>query len=321
MATNHSKHTKRRLNQKEVHNESYKKLAFIIVLIIIVILIAIIFKPSKKTEISNNKIQIIINNEDKTEELAEEIIKENGKIYMSLDDVKNYFDNTIYQEENGEIITTSERKVACLGENREDVEINGSTQKAENVVLEKDEKKYIAISELENVYDYEYKYIENTNKVIIDKLNKKIVKAQAKKEIKVKKENKVFSETIEKIKKGEEVIYIQEEGNMVKIRTQNGNIGYVKSKQLENIETQREDFEEKQSEIKEEEYLEYDITKEDITTYEKRKKVIDIILQEAIKNDKMYIKIKYDKEQDEKFERFMIEVKPMLKECGLTVEI
>ena len=40
-----------------------------------------------------------------------------------------------------------------------------------------------------------------------------------------------------------------------------------------------------------------------------------------IKNDKMYVKIQYNGEDDFYFERFKIEVKPILKECGVAVTI
>ena len=64
-----------------------------------------------------------------------------------------------------------------------------------------------------------------------------------------------------------------------------------------------------------------DITKEDISSFKKRENIINLILQQAIKNDKMYVKISYSGENNIYYERFKIEVIPILKECGVEIEI
>ena len=60
--------------------------------------------------------------------------------------------------------------------------------------------------------------------------------------------------------------------------------------------------------------------KEDLSTYEKRQDIIDKILHEAIKNDKMYVKISYNGKYDFYYDRFKIEIVPMLKECGIEIK-
>ena len=102
MAANNSKQLKRRENRKGNHNKSYPKIALIMVLIILVIII-LILKPSSKEQTNNGETQIIINNEDITKEVKDELIIENGKIYMSVEDIKTFLDDTIYQEETGKI--------------------------------------------------------------------------------------------------------------------------------------------------------------------------------------------------------------------------
>ena len=90
---------------------------------------------------------------------------------------------------------------------------------------------------------------------------------------KIKKENKIMSKTVDKVQKGKWLVYISEENGIAKVRTQNGKIGYVKNNLLDNFVTEREDFNVKDEENKSDETLEYDITKKDITTFEKRKKI------------------------------------------------
>lgn len=314
MSKKKSKHTK---NKKHT-NKSYIFLAFICVFILIII----ICSKNKTEQIQNKQTELIINNENITQNLQDKIINENGKTYMSFDDIKNYIDKNLYKEtETNLIITTGDKKVAAMKQGEDNIEINGSNQKNKNIVEEKDGKEYIAISELENVYDYNFTYIESSNIAVIDSLNKQYIKACAKKNIKIKKENKIMSKTIDKVQKGKWLVYISEENGIAKVRTQNGKIGYVKKNLLDNFVTEREDFNVKDEENKSDETLEYDITKKDITTFEKRKKIINLILQETIKNDKMYVTVIYKGNNNDEYERFKIESVPVLRECGIKVNI
>lgn len=314
MSKNSSKHIKK----KKKNNKSYKKIAFVVILILLIVIVIKNFNKKNNFE----KMQIIINNDNITEELKDGLIKENEKIYMSFEDIQKFIDETIYQEdETGLIITTSPKKLATLKLGKDTININGSSQKEKDVVISENEKNYIAISELENVYDYEFKYIPDTNIITIDNLNKKMVKAYTKKTIKIKEENKAFSNILEKVEKGKWLVYIGQEGKMAKVRTQNGNIGYIRANSLDNFVTEREDFnEDEASENIADNKLEYDISKRDITTFEKRQNIINLILQEAIKNDKMYVKITYNGTDEQRYNRFRIEIVPVLSECGIKVE-
>ena len=311
-----SKKSSKHIKNKKQNNKGYKKIAFVVIFILIVI---IAIKNSNKVQNTENT-QIIINNNNVTKELQNNLIKENDKIYMSFEDIQKFIDNTIYKEdETGTIITTSPKKLATLKTGEDEININGASQKEKDIVIEKNDKDYIAISELENVYDYEFKYIPTTNIATIDSLNKKMIKAYAKKTIKIKEQNNLFSKNIEKVEKGNWLVCIEQEGKMTKVRTQNGNIGYVQTNKLNNFVTEREDFnlvDNSQTNNK----LEYDISKKDISTFEKRQNIINLILQEAIKNDKMYVKITYNSSEEEAYNRFKIEVVPILGECGIKVK-
>ena len=318
MAKNNSKHIEEKTNKtnKSHHNKSYKKIAFIVVVFIIIILF-INLKDNNKF-LSYENTQIILNNENITDKMKNSPIIENGKIYMSMKDIESFIDKTIYQEpETGLIITASNKKISTLKMESENITINGSNKNIKDSVIEKDGEYYLAISELESVYNYEFNYTEKSNIVTMDSLNNELIKAYAKKNIKIKEETKV----IENVKKGDWIIYIGEENDKAKIRTQNGNIGYVKKSSLNNFVTERENFIEDTSSVNNENALEYDITGKDISTFQKREEIINIILQQAIKNDKMYVKIIYTGESNSNFERFKIEVCPMLEECGIKVNI
>ena len=310
--------TKTKITTK--NNKGLNKIALIIVFILIIIIILKLSLSVNNKKYS--KTQIILNNNNITAELKDDIILKDKKIYMSFEDIKNTLDTTIYQEEETNlIITSSEYKVASLNpDNKETITINGANQEGKDSVINENEKTYINISDLESVYNCEIKYIETTNIVTIDNLNKKLVKATVKNNVKVKEKNKLFSKTIEKLKKDDEVIYICDEEEKAKIRTKNGNIGYINKKSLDNFINEREDFENINTKTSEKQ-LEYDITGKDLTSFKKREEVINLILQEAIENDNMYVKVLYNGEKDFYFERFKIEVIAILKECGITIDI
>lgn len=299
------------------NNKGYKKIAFVIVLILLLFIIV----KNKSIKNNYNSIQIILNNENITEKLENPIIIENEQIYMSYNDIKDFLDKSLFTEnETNLIITASDKKLAVIDPQNQTLEINSSNVDVKNIVIDRDEKKYIAISELKNVYDYDIKNIKKTNIITIDSLNKRSIKAYAKKNLKVKKDKALLSSNIDEIKKGNWLYYINEENDYAKIRTQNGFLGYVKKKSLANFVNERDDFVEEKKEFNEENALKYDISKEDLTTFEKRKKIINIILQEAIKNDNMYVQIIYTGEPNFEYERFKIEVNPVLRECGITIK-
>ncbi len=306
-------------NKKRKHNnKGCRKIVFVIVLILILIIV-IRNKPIKK----NNEItQLVLNNKNITKELLDPIIIENNQIYMSYEDIKKFFDETLYTEEDtGCIITTSDRKVAIIKKDEQTIKVNNSNVDVKNIIVEQDNKTYIAISELKIVYNFEIEKIEKTNIITIDMLDRKSVKAYANNNIKIKEDKCIASKSIDDVKKGNWLFFIDEEDGYAKVRTQDGIIGYVKKKYLSNYTNVREDLEIENKNFKEENSIYRDITNDDISTYEKRQKIIDLILHEAIKNDKMYVQISYNGEKNIFYERFKIEVVPILKECGIEIRI
>lgn len=311
------KKNKKNKNSKH-NNKDYKKVVFVIVLVLVSIFI-IKNKPITK---NNETTQIVLNNENITSKLTNSIIKENNKIYMSYEDIKKFFDETLYTEEGtGNIITTSDKKLAIIKKENKTLKVNNSNLDVKDIIIEQDNKIYIAISELKIVYNFDMEIIENTNIITIDMLNKKSVKAYASKNIKIKEKNRSISKAVDVVKKGNWLFVVNNEGSYSKVRTQDGIIGYVKKKYLTNFINEREDFTEETKTFKEENSINKDISNEDLSSFEKRQNIINSLLQEAIKNDKMYVEISYNGEENFYYERFKIEVVPILKECGIETKI
>ena len=68
----------------------------------------------------------------------------------------------------------------------------------------------------------------------MDSLDRELVKMDAAKNLKIKSKNSFFSRPVDKIKKGEKVIVIEEKNGWTKVRTTKGKIGYVKTSGLQN---------------------------------------------------------------------------------------
>ena len=293
------------------------KRILIFLAIIIILMLFFIIKNNKIKEKTN--LSIIINNEDVTHILENEIIVKDEVQYVSFEDIKKCLDKNIYLEDD-KIILSSDKKIGVLNFENNKIEINGSNvnikskpYKEENGVI------YIPISELQSVYEMEYTYIPEYKNIVIDNYYKKLEKAYLKKNQYILKEKKTSSDKLEKINKGNWVIYVSEEDGWAKVRTQNGNLGYVKKNSLTNFVIQRDALESASAEL-ENNGIQKDITKKNIQKYENRKTIIEELLIDAITNKKNNITIIYNKDkQSEEYSRFIIEATSILKESGITI--
>lgn len=77
-----------------------------------------------------DKINLIINNNNVTSVLKRDIfIDEKGVVYLSKQDLANFFDKYItYDKQYNQIITTSETKVATLEIGKKSMTVNSSTR-------------------------------------------------------------------------------------------------------------------------------------------------------------------------------------------------
>lgn len=238
-----------RRDKREAANKK-GKIIKIIVLIVVIILMALLvwFKaPDYYVKEVKGKTNLVINNNNVTSKMKDDVYIDNkGVIYLSINDVKNYFDKYInYDESSNRLITTSDTKTATLIKDKKNIDINGSTVSIASTVIEKDGKIYIPFSELaQNVYNVEIEHKESTNRVVIDSLDRELKKADSKKNVKVKYKAKKFSKTLAKVKQGEKIVVISQDEKWSKIRTENGIVGYVKNKTIANLTYVRENMEE-----------------------------------------------------------------------------
>ena len=232
---------------KKIKNSNSPKR--IIIVLILLVLCVFILNKAKNYVIgkSENDINLIINNRNVTEDLKHPIVKENEIIYMSMDDIENYFDKYIYiEEEINEIVTTYDKQIASIGFETNKLTLNGSTKKVQAHAIKKEEVIYLPISEMQEVYNVEMAVSDKN--ITLDSLDRKQVKAYTKSNLSVKWKADFFSKTVDKVKKGDVLIAIEDvDKGWTRVRTQNGEVGYVKTSKLTNYTTVRDDFvEEKQ---------------------------------------------------------------------------
>ena len=225
-----------------------KRIAIAGILLIIAVFVLIKAQNYIKEQ-TEGEINLIINNNNVTERLKHQVKIKDGVVYVSMDDVQNFFDKYIcIEEEINEIVTTYDKKIASIGFETNKLTINGAIKKINSSAIKEDDVIYLPISEMTDVYNMEISNIEKKGIITIDSLNREQIKAYTKSKVSVKWKKDILSKTVDKVAKGDIVIAIsQDNDGWTRVRTENGEIGYIKTNKLTNFTTIREEWtEEKQ---------------------------------------------------------------------------
>ena len=229
--------------RKFTNTRLFKILRIVLVIGIIIVIANIILGLRNRTP---EDISLIIG-ENKIELKDELLIDENDNIFISKDDVANLYDENIYYNDDEQtLITTHNKHVAKLVIGQTTMEVN-STRVAINGTLKiENQMVYLPLLDLKDVYDFEYQYNKDRNVLIIDSISTAKSQAVVVKSAKIKEEPKLFSSSLEKISKsdGAYVTVFETNGDYTKVRTVSGNIGYIKTDKLGEIEIVRENMEE-----------------------------------------------------------------------------
>ncbi len=207
------------------------------------------FAPNFEINHLKDRTNLVINNNTVTTSLKSDIIIENGDVYLSLDDVKNFLDEYLIIDGN-RIITTTNTKTVSIPLEGNKIYENGSYISLDYKIINKDDKYYLPINKFSRIYNVEVGYSEENDIVTIDSLSRKAVTAIATKNMQVKYLPTNISKNVDKIKRGDTVTIVlnqnkqkEEKKGWIKIRTAGGVIGYVKQSKLMNETVVREDLE------------------------------------------------------------------------------
>lgn len=243
----------RKEKKKTKNNILINIIKTIIFLLFIIIVFNLAPNYEKNDTYDTTKINLIINNNNVTKKLKYDLfINDKKVIYMSKQDIANYFDKYIFLEEKtNQIITTYGEKVGVLPLNENIIKINDTEVNVLSGAIQKDDVYYLPITAMSNVYNVDIDYIEEEKILVLDSLDRELIKADVSKKLNVKYKDTAFSKTVDKLKKGEKVICIEDlDNNWTKVRTLEGYIGYVKTNNLHNKIYVRNNIEEKAREDK-----------------------------------------------------------------------
>ena len=391
------KKEKRKMTKNEIEKKKKIITRTLIIILAIIVLATIALIANDYIILDSNKTtNLIINNRNVTSNLKNEIMIKDNMIYLSKQDIANFFDKYIYEEEEtNQIITTYDKKIAEIGFEENTININGSDKTIRAHAEKENEIIYLPISEMTEVYGIEIEYLPDTKVVTMDSTDREQKKAILSSDVAVKSSTNFIAKTVDRVKKGDDVIVISSENGNSRIRTKNGKIGYVKSNKLTNEITVREDMEEEkqvtgkinltwdyfsqyasapdrsgqtiegvnvvspsffyideEGDLREnvgeegENYIEWahnngykvwpmisnaeaateslDITSNIMNSYEKRKELIEDIVNACVKYKIDGINVDFEnmkQEDKDMYSRFIIELTPRLKEMGLVTSV
>lgn len=299
-----------------------------IIVIVAIIAICILFNIAENYIKDTGELKVYINNNDVV--LVNEPYIKNGTLYLSMSDIDKYLEATTYSEKNSDnkntIISTSGSKIVRLIEGENSAEVNDTIQDIENSFEMKNGIYYLPVSELSGVYNLEI--TEYNNIINLDLLNKQKKVTYLKEKQSLKYSDTAFSKTIEIVNKGEEVTLIEQNKKWSKVMTSDGNIGYIKTKKLEEEQIIREELilhneikvseEDKTAEISNSD-INKDID-EVINTYDDRKEFIMKIVNTSIKNRLKGVIVNFDNiDITENYYKFLTELKPYLNDYGISL--
>ena len=241
---------KNRNMSKEQIEKKKKRITRVFITIVALVIICIIaFIANEYIVLDNNtKTNLVINNKNITSNLKNDVLIENDIIYLSKQDIANFFDKYIYEEpDTNQIITTYDKKIAAIGFEEDEITINGSNKRIYAHAIKKENTIYLPVSEMKDVYNVDVQNIENTKVVTMDSLDREQKKAIVSSNVAVKSSTNFIAKTVDRVKKGDTVVIVSSEGKRTKIRTSNGKLGYIDTNKLENEYKVRENMvEEKQ---------------------------------------------------------------------------
>lgn len=236
------------MREIEENNKKGSKIFKVILILLVLIGLciggiygAINFLFTKK---DSGATSLVINFTNVTGKTKHEIKIENDIIYLSMDDVDVYYDcNIYYDSKYDQIVTSSEDKLAVLKIDEKEIEINGVKKSIKGAAKVVNKVYYLPISEMEDVYNI--KVVKNNNRITIESLNRKSTKGTIKKKVNLKERPKKLSKNIEKLSAGTIIRIAEIDENSLpngwlKVRTEEGRLGYIPKDYVKDITVERE---------------------------------------------------------------------------------
>lgn len=231
-----------------------KFLSFLLILLIIGIIGGRIvwnkYGPSKE-KADLNKYYGITSEDDMAVIIDDQVIKEedtgtavgkriDGQAYVEYSIVRKYVNKRFYWDPNESTLlyTLPNGNVSVHVGSNEYTEI--SEKQSEDYVILKTEGRtaYIALQFIQKYTNLDYSVYDTPNRVAITKKWGDIQTATIKKDTEVRYQGGVKSPILTEVKKNARVVLLEDEDNWMKISTEDGFVGYVKTNALKKIKTE-----------------------------------------------------------------------------------
>ena len=240
------KEKKKKTRLKFKKNSILKKIIVVSVLLLVIINIFRYAAYFKRDE--NSGISVIIQNETNINLNNEIYVDDSGNVYLSEDDIKKFFDEDLYFEENSEnlrkYISICQNKILEITEGENNMYVNGVFTKIKGKVIKRDEIYYFPISDFSEVYNIDVEYLKDMKRLNIDKLSEKKTTAVVNRDMNLKYKMTDISKNIGKVYQGEIVTILQDmNSKWVKVKTKDYSVGYLKKSKLINIAQERDSLE------------------------------------------------------------------------------
>ena len=180
-----------------------------------------------------NQTNLVINARNVTERLVNEIyVNDAGAIFLSMEDVYNLFDKTIYYDsESNEIITTSDTKVAAISFERYEMVINNVVRRISSKAMEKDGVMYVPISDMGIVYNINVEYFDLDGIVAIEDLSVEMTIATVAENTALRRRPRRLSRKVVGLEQGQRVkCFNREREGWRQVRTEEGQVRFYSSK-------------------------------------------------------------------------------------------
>lgn len=238
-----------------------KKIVPVIVGIVFVMVIAIIavcttlvrkYTPSKErtnlTEYYNlaaeDDMAIILNNQ-KIENVCKYI---DGHAYFEYEFVYEFMNPRFYWDSNENILRyTTPEDVVSVDAGSNEYYVTKELNTVDYTIVRLDgNKMYLAIDFVQKYTNIDFKIYENPNRVVLTTQWGDIQTATAKKDVEIREKGGIKSPIVADLEKGTPVVILETVDDWSRVCTEDGMIGYLKSKKLSGTQTQTiaRDFEE-----------------------------------------------------------------------------
>ena len=181
----------------------------------------------------DEEIRVIIDDAEVTRNMPNVAVFVDGKAMLSFDTIKKYFDEYIYFDEKyNTVIITGDTDIIKMKLDDNSLNLNGISKNIKVPVKKINDVIYVPVEELQKMYNIA---VVHNEKLIITTNNIEYKEIKMNQKEKVKLYKKQISLTTGKVKAGEVLTVFsgEESEEYAKVRTTNGDLGYVKRKNLD----------------------------------------------------------------------------------------